>query len=1098
MGVPADIKQRLQALTDHQSTILVEAGAGSGKTSTMAGRVALLIAGGEDPASIVAISFTVAAASELRARIELFLQDLARKACPRDLSAVFPDGISQEVAARARAGRAKIDGLTATTIHGFCQVLLKPYPLEAGMDPGARIADPEVASFAFEDSVRSWLTDVLNAEEPSFTAALFECDAVAAEEDVFAIARAMAKHRGILAPAIAYDPAHLEALGAAATSWLAAYPIGAGGAPEKVGLCSQALQRVQDMLAALPVDPVIRLLIMEPPEEIRLQNGGWPAKAANKGDWQTLFGKNDGAVRFDAMSASWDAFKGAWANMKAHVAGVAARRLTEELQTALQRYKNWKIASAFIDFDDLLVKARDLLASRDEIRRRLGDRFKRILVDEFQDTDPLQAEMLWRLCGDPVENKDPAEWKQFKLRPGALFLVGDPKQAIYRFRGADIVSYVQARELIKADGGSLVPITVSFRSTEQVVTHINKVYRDVFAAVGQPGFTPLAHLRDDKGPEVQILDLPVPPELIPTGKKTPSIEVLRRIEAKIVAETCKRIIGSCDILGKVGKLKKATPGDIALLMPGGTDFWLYEAELERAGIPISAQAGKGFLNRQEILDLTALARLLSDPRDTLALGAFLRGPVLGFTDEEILDGVEATTNGPGKADQRTHLFLNMNVEGLPQDGSPRGRFREAMEKLRYLRKMSRVTTPYQVLSAAVELFAIRATLMQRHPRSVERSFANLDAFLGFSRAWDVRGLKAFADEIRRRRDNDTRVQEGRPDSGSDAVSIVTIHSSKGLEWPIVIPINMVTSITDRAAPMASKEGLLFRVFGEEVGGFAAAHEEERAERARERLRLLYVADTRARDLLLVPKFSTEMPRTCWSSICPSRHQDLPSFNRTQWPEEMPERAEQKSCADDPKSFKAGNQAIAANRTSIERVTPSRHEGETITVVPSVIAFDEEPEERPIIVGSTTRGILLHKLMEEILTSETSQAAVYNRAKELIAELGAENVDPAELDTTIRRTLAIPEVAAVLPRLLPEVDVSSFLKDSGRLTAGVIDAGAFTDEKLELVVDWKSDVNPPEKTIKGYVGQLREYLNASGAAKGFLIFMTPGTVVEVAR
>lgn len=92
---------------------------------------------------------------------------------------------------------------------------------------------------------------------------------------------------------------------------------------------------------------------------------------------------------------------------------------------------------------------------------------------------------------------------------------------------------------------------------------------------------------------------------------------------------------------------------------------------------------------------------------------------------------------------------------------------------------------------------------------------------------------------------------------------------------------------------------------------------------------------------------------------------------------------------------------------------------------------------------------------------------------MIAELGAENVDPAELDTTIRRTLAIPEVAAGLPRLLPEVDVSSFLKDSGRLTAGVIDAGAFTDEKLELVVDWKSDVNPPEKTIKGYVGQLRD-------------------------
>ena len=171
----------------------------------------------------------------------------------------------------------------------------------------------------------------------------------------------------------------------------------------------------------------------------------------------------------DAAETHYTACCDAWVALVQAVAGHALAALIDEARPILQRYRDHKRASAQLDFDDLIFAARDLLRDHDAVRQALGQRFAHVLVDEFQDTDPLQTEIFWRLCGEPVDGDD--DWTRFQIRPGALFLVGDPKQAIYRFRGADVGAYVQARDAFRAQNpDSLLSISTNFRSCAAILT----------------------------------------------------------------------------------------------------------------------------------------------------------------------------------------------------------------------------------------------------------------------------------------------------------------------------------------------------------------------------------------------------------------------------------------------------------------------------------------------------------------------------------------------------------------------------------------------------------------------------------------------------
>ena len=232
-----------------------------------------------------------------------------------------------------------------------------------------------------------------------------------------------------------------------------------------------------------------------------------------------------------------------WAAVKQAAASQVLAKLIALVRPVIDRFRNYKRSAALLDFDDLIFAARDLLRDHDVVRRALASRYTRVLVDEFQDTDPLQTEIFWRLCGTTPTGQDDADWTTFSLRPGALFLVGDPKQAIYRFRGADITAYVCAREAFRVQApNNVLSITTNFRSRAPIMEYVNDRFEHLLSEnSGQPGFQTLDPFWPSRGesPSIAALDIEMADE---SGRANARQQ--RDGEAEAIADMCARLIGS--------------------------------------------------------------------------------------------------------------------------------------------------------------------------------------------------------------------------------------------------------------------------------------------------------------------------------------------------------------------------------------------------------------------------------------------------------------------------------------------------------------------------------------------------------------------------
>ena len=301
---------------------------------------------------------------------------------------------------------------------------------------------------------------------------------------------------------------------------------------------------------------------------------------------------------------------------------------SSELDGLLAEYEAFKRRAAVMDFDDLLFTCREVLRRYPEVRAAAGEHFSRILVDEFQDTDPVQAEILFLLAGS--DGSDGA-WQERRLRPGQLFLVGDPKQAIYRFRGADLATYLTVRNAIEAQfPDNILRVTANFRSSRASSNISTAASRAARRATGGVCRAPRHERR--RGSRLSVRrqsSVDLPPNT--RNRHQPG----RR--GRVVAEICSRLIGNVELKLNDGGSRRLTPGDIALLAPVSTDLWRYERALEEAGLPFASQAGKNLFKRQEAQDLVALVRSIGRRADTLALGPFCEGPWWDSTEQDLLD-----------------------------------------------------------------------------------------------------------------------------------------------------------------------------------------------------------------------------------------------------------------------------------------------------------------------------------------------------------------------------------------------------------------------------------------------------------------------------
>ncbi|WP_352784994.1 3'-5' exonuclease [Mesorhizobium sp. M0244] len=361
-----------------------------------------------------------------------------------------------------------------------------------------------------------------------------------------------------------------------------------------------------------------------------------------------------------------------------------------------------------------------------------------------------------------------------------------------------------------------------------------------------------------------------------------------------------------------------------------------------------------------------------------------------------------------------------------------------------MRARARTTTPALLLAEAAERLAIRPILAAREGDRSARAAANVEAFLERARPYGVTGLKRFVRDITKDWKQGVAASEGRVDAEGDAIEIITIHSAKGLEWPVVIPINTATLLRSREPFVhRASDNTLHWVIGDVVPPdllLALASDDESL--ARERERLWYVACTRARELLIVPELPQAEQRS-WARIVHLAHHDLPLLDLSRFAP-----AARPVVADPPNGqtleiFEAERAAIAAASVPLRWLQPSNQDPDRMPVTEAIVIDSGEAPETELPIGAgRVRGLVLHKVMEEVLTGELGEdlAGFADRARELIAELVIDREDeaglpePDEIASTAWRTLDLPEIAALRPRLVPEWPIYALLADASEPTA----------------------------------------------------------------
>ena len=824
-------ENREKAANEFRRDLAVDASAGTGKTSTLVARATNLFLARPDLSTdhVLLLTFTDKAAAEMKARVtegweRLFaatqetdsIDEVGRRAAAWNPLARVPATVYPDFATLRRRVEEMVDGvgrLSVTTFHSFCARVLRSFPAEAGVDPLFEVLPETAAADAWDAGFRRFLQGEFGGEEvlPEWERILSR---LPDPSKAWAVIRRLCLfQRDLLRGPAADFGSPGDFLDFLVREYVSSV---------------EYFRSFVDGIRAPADDPAAEMFR----EALRVLDCAWeavsrgdlaPAEASAK-EGATVFAldlrKAASKKKFPRpderkLSEVRDALLRFWKQVAEVPAGdAAARFLVARAGAALASFEAAK--GSGLDFMDLLLRASDLLAGNPAVARRLGERFRHIFVDEFQDTDPLQAGVLRAIASDAV--------------PGRLFVVGDPKQSIYGFRRADIQVYRKFREGMVDAGGEDVPLTRNFRSRPDLLATLSGLFSRVLS--GGEDFSPAyAHVDPDRND---------PGEGHPVSlyRLDPAVD-----EAEFLAALVGRIVGSVKVRDRGGVERPASFRDIAVLYrsdASGAVLSGYRAALAATGIPHVVPSRKGFFLRQEIQDLRMVLSAVDVPADRSAGHAALKTIFFGLSDEEILP------------------LYGEDPAAVP------ARAREAVALLsRLSARRGRASLP-DLLAAlygetGVDFVAARIPDGERIVRNLSKAAEMARAF-----EWGGAGsLNLFLAEIRRKA-AEGREEDEVPDfeEGEDAVRLSTIHGAKGLEFPVVILGGISRGgrkgpeglRADRVRGLSAVIFPGFRTYSafRQVPGAGRPvtfEEWEKEKTVAEERRLLYVAATRAKDRL---------------------------------------------------------------------------------------------------------------------------------------------------------------------------------------------------------------------------------------------------------
>lgn len=1108
-----DSQDRFLAETTWDRNVVVVAGAGTGKTTILVNRILNLLLREPNPLAvteIVALTFTNKAATEMKQRLRAQLLRLTDQA--DDMIDVFRTRYhlsAEQVGERARTALAQMEKAQIGTLHSFAAHLLRLHPLESKTDPLFQEDDGSRFKELFQFSWDRWLDDELGSAGP--------------QHDRWRLVLAGASLDDLrqFTSALAGDFVDLDELDrqcrslcleGALRDWVLANH---GCATTLLAAQDRPKRRKAENMLAAAVQSMALLLKEGPPGLAHLTQD---ERAVLEND----LGK---------APAGWDevAFQEA-----ASIIRLAKQLLTvdqsyfQEVVTLvrpfLDQVQHRFLTSGWIAFDGLLARAKTLLRDHPSVRARIKQTYRAILVDEFQDTDPVQYEIILYL-GERAGSHQ-TSWHDVDLEPGKLFIVGDPKQSIYAFRRADIEAFERVVKKIRAGGGAVYSLVTNFRSDGAVLDVVNNVFDRLFQPIEhvQPPNERLA-ARPQRKPEVSVSGAQL--RLVMPGEEDEEFDVqaATRAEAEALARWLKEeLLAGTTVTDRERREGPLQLGHIALIFRKLTQAQVYLDALRRYDIAYITDGEKHFYRRQEIIDLVNLLRVIDNPHDTIALVGILRSPLGGMMDRDLLalQQIEGLDYQQGE---------RLSAWNHPQAGI----VRRLYERLAELHQLA----PLRPVSDAIDLIFDRLPVLELAAASLhgEQAVANLRKTRDMAEALADRPhltLTGFVDLMM------TRVSE-QPDEAEsalaeeslDAVRVLTIHKAKGLEFPVVILPGLHQGSKNLRKGPSIHHDWSSRCYSLQMGGRSnlgallvdmkmAAREEA------EQRRLLYVGMTRARDLLVLSGGQTSKPghdtvlsllgEAMLNEAAPSEDNQIcigtSRLTRvlTQSTVTVRRRRQEPLSTMAPKPalgpilIRRQKRQVAweERSTTPRRLTPSSLAGSTLQAasLPTVTGRDADLAR---LIGVSAHAVLeqwdFTRPPAEISTviEQTIRRSVARDNQEWVADVTAdltrlfENFLSSEPYKRLQRATVL---GREVPFVMPQGD--------GQMMEGVIDLIYRLDDRI-WIADYKTDDIVAEEVqtrADRYRSQSESYSRAVASSLGLsslsfqFIFLRPGVAIDV--